>query len=324
MTPTFLNFLFAIAALTARVERDAYCYLPGNIPVGVVLAGTLVEVLEETETRSLIFSERHNAECWISNAAFEEPGFIHPDHLSDVMRWETLTDRWIDSFPNLTTELVLSVVYKETAGDPHATDRTGNDLRLVGAASVGLMGAIPRPHLPCYTTLTGPNGRNEYSCQLYLGMFILNSAIQQAHELRVGPTTPASIFEGVMTQDAVCRTHIRGGKDVAWLRTGEKVNAFKTAVNVEKVVSHARIYLERYSVYCWVAIEKLQRGQRPPPPPVVDETITEADVELGLQLYGCTLENVLNDNCLSWGGPTYTDLVLDIILPEIQAALEKP
>ena|SRR3990172_3905233 len=150
------------AALTARVERDVYCY-QGEIPIGVVLAGTEVEVLDQTETQSLIFSERHNAECWIENRAFDKPSYIHPDHLKDVMRWETLVRRWLPDFPNLSVELVLSVVYKETAGDPHAVDQTGNDVRLVGQASVGLMGAIPRPHLVCYETLTGPNGKDENS-----------------------------------------------------------------------------------------------------------------------------------------------------------------
>ena len=314
-----VTLIAAFAALTSTVAKDVYCF-QGEVPIGVVLAGTEVEVLDEQDGKSLIFSERHGAECWISNTAFETPNFIHPADLENVLRWETLVNRWIAGFPNLTTELVLSVVYKETGGNPHAVDQTGNDVRLVGQASVGLMGAIPRKHLPCYATLTGSNGQDEYGCQLYLGMFILNSAIQQAHELRVGKILPPSIFEGTIIQDAVCNTHAYDGSAVAWLRSGEKVKAFRTAQDGSAKITHAQIYLERYGVSCWVEIDSVQQGLRPPPPPP-DEPITDADIEMGLWLFGCTLENVLADNCLSWGREAYSDLVLRVIMPEITSAL---
>ena len=210
----------------------------------MVTAGSQVIILEHGDP-FLVYSIKHKNACYLSKNAFVEPGYIHPSDLANTMRWETLVNRWLPLFPDtLTTELVLSVIYKETGGNPHATDQTGNDVRLVGYASVGLMGAIARPNLPCYDTLTAPSGKDAYSCQIYLGMWILDWSIRRAHFLR-----------------------------------------------------------ETASEY------------------PISADITLADVSLGLQLYGCTEENVLADNCLAWGGSAYSDKVLHVIMPEILKAL---
>lgn len=305
------------ASLTATVERDAFCYR-NEIPVGVVVAGTEVEVLEQRADETLIYSEKHNAECWISNKAFEERGYIHPDDLERTLKWRTLVQRWMPDFPNLTEELVLSVIYKETRGDPHAVDATGNDIAMVGEASVGLMGAIPRRHLPCYETLTGANGKDEYGCQLYLGMFILNSAIEQAHELRVGTFRLQPAYVGTLTRDSECTAD---GIAVGWLLEGTVVDIVKAVHDASGNLSDAKVYSERHGRFCWLKLKDVELAE-PPSVEVQEAEITAEDIEMGLWLYGCSLENVLNDNCLPWGRDAYSDLVLDVILPEIEQALE--
>jgi hypothetical protein len=238
-------FIVLFQFLAAFVRSDSYCYIDvaNRVTAGVVTTGSWVIVTGIEQEYLQVYSQAHNTQCWLPTAAFQEPPFIHPEDLKNTLKWETLVRRWLPLFPDtLTAELVLSVVYKETAGNPHAVDQTGNDVRLVGYASVGLMGAIARPNLPCYRTLTSENGKDEYGCQLYLGMYILDWAIRRAHEIR--------------TQD-------------------------------------------------------IEHGT----------PITLADVELGLQLYNCSEESVLAGTCASWGGETYSNLVLDVIMPEIQGAL---
>ena len=312
--------LFATPAFAGqRVERDSYCVNDDGVSVGVVLAGTEVTVLEQKDGKSLIFSERHGVECWIDDFAFEPLTYIHPVDLEKVMRWRGIVERWLPSFPDtLTEELVLSIIFKETHGNPRAVDGTGNDIRLVGAASVGVMGAIPRPHLPCYEQLTGPNKRSDVACQIYLGMYILDSAIWQAHELRTGNRISFAVSLGTIPEDRVCTATLEG-EPVGWLREGEQIEVLKVIQNVAGIQTHARIYSERHGRNCWVSLDGVTFADAPESE---DEKITPEDVEMGIWLYGCTLENVLADNCLSWGRDTYSDLVLNTIMPEITDALK--
>lgn len=308
-----------IAILSMTVQSDAYCVRDDGVSVGVVLAGTVVEVIEQGEDKSLIYSPRHEEQCWVNNSAFEERGYIHPDDLEQTLKWQTLVELWLPDFPDLSLELVLSVVYKETKGDPHAVDATGNDIRMVGAASVGLMGAIPRTHLPCYQALTAPDGKDAYGCQLYLGMYILNSAIQQAHDLRVGGITATPLIAGVTTQDVECTWD---DWTVGWLPAGTRVEGIATVRDATGQTSKVKVFSEKHGRHCWVAIKYLQLDDSPPVVEEAERVITREDIALGLELYGCTLENVLADNCLPWGGETYATLVLDTILPEITEALK--
>jgi len=181
------HLILLFKLLAALVRTDGYCTLPSGELAGVVTAGSYVVVTGASEDYLLVYSHKHG-QCWLSKSVFQEPGYIHPDDLLSTMRWQTLVNRWLVYFPTLSTELVLSVIYAETAGTPHAVDVTGNDVRLVGEASVGVMGAIPRVNLPCYATLTSENGKDEYGCQIYLGMYILDWAVRRAHEIRTHET----------------------------------------------------------------------------------------------------------------------------------------
>ena len=300
------------------MERDAYCVRDNGVSVGVVLAGTEVEIFGRANGRSLIYSERHETACWIDNSAFDEPDYIHPADLERTLKWRGLVRRWLPYFPDtLTEELVLSVIYKETKGDPHAVDGTGNDIRLVGAASVGVMGAIPRPHLPCYEQLIGLNGKDEYPCQIYLGMWILDRAIKQAHELRAGRVS-LPVSTGIMPEDRVCTS--MSGSAVGWLREGEQIEVAKVQQNGAGIATDAWVYSERHGRSCWISLEGVDLEAAPE---TEQSEITQEDIELGLALYGCSEENVLADNCLPWGNETYYNLVLDVIMPEIIEALSE-
>jgi soluble lytic murein transglycosylase-like protein len=79
-------------------------------------------------------------------------------------RYETLVDRWQPDFPDLPKDVVLAVMAKESAGIPNAHDGT----------SVGLMAVTPRSWLFSEAELLNP------ATNVYAGMFILNSALEQA------------------------------------------------------------------------------------------------------------------------------------------------
>src|SRR3989304_5323606 len=111
-------------------------------------------------------------------------------------------------------------------------------------------------------TLTGPNGKDEYGCQLYLGMFILNSAIQQAHEERVGATSAAGLMGTVIT-DAECTTFVYDGIAIGWVRKGERVKIMQTARDATGDVSHVKLASERFKRPCWIAVGDIDQDNIP-------------------------------------------------------------
>lgn len=306
--------------------RDSYCIRDKDgVSIGVVLAGTSVTVLDERADDYLIFSERHGQECWVDKDAFAEVGYLHPEDLKNTMRWLPLVERWMPEFEDtLTPELVLAVIAKETKGNPYAVDATGNDVRLVGAASVGVMGFIPRPHLPCYATLTSANGKDEYPCQIYGGMFVLDSAIRQAHQLNLGladPLSPPVLYGGELLQDAECTSKPDGGVSVGWLEKGIHIEGVAVVHNGAGAVSYVQVYSMKHGRSCWIEAKFIEHAEIETPTAEQSPIYTQADIELGLQLYNCSLEGVLNNTCSSWGGAAYSDDIIKNILPDIVEAM---
>jgi len=111
----------------------------------------------------------------VNEDAFIEPSPLHPVSIQNTMRWVTLIERWMPDFEDtLDVPLVLSVILKESKGDPHAVDESGL------GDSVGVMQVIPKTWIPCYSTLVSENGKDEYGCQIYAGMWLLDKTIIKA------------------------------------------------------------------------------------------------------------------------------------------------
>ena len=98
-----------------------------------------------------------------------------PDwQIYNIVRWKSLVDRWLPLYPMLSTELVLGVIAQESQGFPDAIDQFGT------SGGVGLMQVIPRHWTGTKEELLNP------SYNLYVGMGMLNSAIEQAGIIRTG------------------------------------------------------------------------------------------------------------------------------------------
>jgi len=86
-------------------------------------------------------------------------------HLTAIRCWhyEPLVDRWQPDFPDVPKGVVLAVMAKESACMPGMDD----------GMSVGLMAVTPRDWLFSKAELLNP------ATNVYAGMFILNSALEQ-------------------------------------------------------------------------------------------------------------------------------------------------
>ena len=86
--------------------------------------------------------------------------------LWNVRRWEPLVERWRPDFPDVPTEIVLAIIAQESQGFPYlGPDEHG---------SVGLMQVTSRSWTATVEELKQP------ALNIYLGMWILNSALQQS------------------------------------------------------------------------------------------------------------------------------------------------
>lgn len=312
--------------LIARLlTKDTACFQEQQLvnPIGYIQAGTEVHIFQTQGEVSQVYSPRHEQLCWLKNRGFAAVSYLHPDDLANTMRWQTLVERFLPEFEDaLTTELVLAVIAKETRGDPHAVDASGQDIKLLGQASVGVGGTVPRPHLPCYETLVGPNGKDEYPCQVYLTMYVLDAAIELAHQLNTGAPAPLSSFSGTILIDTECRKHAVGGDVIGWMLAGSRFQGSGYVRGNDGQPSAVHIYSDRHEDYCWVDIEAVKLdGELAHATPAPTE-YTHEDIVLGLRLFNCSVESVLNDACITYGDTPYAQDIIENILPVIVENLQ--
>lgn len=162
---------------TQSVLRDGACYRDSK---SYELIGYVVEGNEVTLTgnssgeRIEIYSPRHSQYCWTTETIFKERAPITDYAIERVMRWTVLVQRWMPDFTDTLTEpLVLAVMAKESKGEMNAVDVTGL------GDSVGVMQVIPRQWVP------GSYCIGEPRCNIYAGMWYLDTVIHKAREVRL-------------------------------------------------------------------------------------------------------------------------------------------
>src|SRR5690606_22203158 len=135
--------------------------------------------------------------------------------------------------------------------------------------------------------LTGPSAKDESACAIYLGMYILNSAIQSAHEYRVRGGLFLPAMAGPLRRDPQRTTTPGGSNAEGWLLAGTYVGSGKTIQDGAGVMTHAKVYDERHDRFCWIGTANVEL-ETAPQVEAHYTAITEDDVRLGLALYNCS------------------------------------